>query len=144
MQPDLDDDAHSATEHDAPLPISPIEDAARALTAALRIETGIARVGALPDFAAAAEGKRKAFDRFNRLRAPTYTGPVSTSEREAIRELIAAADESALVLDAVRSTLNDVAKRLSRALGSVADPGTYGRTGRKLRHTLAASVDSTV
>lgn len=141
-----DDDRVVASTQDEPFTpvLSPIEQAARALTAAMRVETSVARTGALPDFAAAADTKLKAFHRFSRLRTPNPTGLVSPTEHDAIRELIAAADESAIVLDAVRCTLNDVARRLSQALGSVADPGTYGRSGRKLRHTLAASVDATV
>ena len=69
--------------------------------------------------------------------------PASAAERAALTELLAMADENALILEAVRMTLADVAGRLRAALGAAADPGTYGGKRRGPRHTRAARLDAT-
>ena len=130
---------------EAQTPAPTLSGAARKLSQALRRETGLARSGALPELAAAAEAKEAAFRLFLAARdARSETAPVEQTERAAVRDLLDAADENALVLEAVRATLDDVAEKLRRALSSAADPGLYGPTGRGPRHTLAAQVDATI
>ena len=65
-----------------------------------------------------------------------------------LRRLLAHADENALILEAVTTTLQDLAGKLRRAAAAVADPGTYtlpGNTARgPARHVLAARVNANV
>jgi hypothetical protein len=53
-----------------------------------------------------------------------------------------AANESALVLEAVKGTLDDFLARLRAAVSSLADPGTYGPAGWRSRHVLAVRLDA--
>jgi hypothetical protein len=121
--------------------------AARRLAASLHRETGLARTGAIADLVDAAEAKRIAFAEFSQVCAARgATGHATAAERDAIRRLLFAADENALILDAVRVTLDDMASKLRAALRSVADPGTYAplqqRARHATRHVLAARVDA--
>jgi len=117
--------------------------AARRLAAELDRETSLARTGAVADLATAAAAKRAAFADFSEICTARGTiGRLTDNERDAVRALLAAADENALVLDAVRTTLDDMAGKLRAALRSVADPGTYGPSSRRTRHVLAAHVDA--
>jgi hypothetical protein len=117
-----------------------------ALCAVLARETALARTGGLAAFAQAVRDKRTALARFvaatEAVRAAA--GAPSEAGRAALRRLRAVADENALVLDAVRTTIDDFAARLRRALTSAADPGTYGPAGRGPRHALAAQVDTRI
>ena len=120
------------------------------LSRALADETALARAGALPALAAAGLAKREAFDAFLQARAALPVPPVSV--RTALQALIAAADENALVLEAVGATLEHTANRLRRILSARADPGIYSPTGpgsRHLkgpgpRHLLAAQLDAKI
>jgi hypothetical protein len=123
---------------------SPRAAAARTLTTALQRETVLARSGTLADLAAAAEAKQAAFRQLN-LSCASDGGapcPPSAAEREAFAGLLAAARENAVVLEAVRVTLDDFAERLRKLMVSVADPGVYSPSGRSARHVLAARINA--
>jgi hypothetical protein len=117
--------------------------AARALAAALRQETALARSGALAALEAAGRDKLARFEQFAAAARGRGVESASAAERAALTELLAMADENALILEAVRMTLADVAGRLRAALGAAADPGTYGDKQRRPRHTRAARLDAT-
>lgn len=116
---------------------------ARRLAAALEHETGLARIGAVVDLVNAGDAKRAAFDAFRQAcAARDQTHAPSDAERESLRQVLTAATENALVLEAVRVTLEDMAGKLRVLLRSVADPGTYGLAPRRSRHVLAAHIDA--
>jgi hypothetical protein len=123
---------------------SPRAAAARTLTTALKRETALARSGALADLAAAADAKQAAFHQLNLACAGDDGAPCprSAPEREAFAGLLAAARENAVVLEAVRVTLDDFADRLRKLMASVADPGVYSPAGRSPRHVLAARINA--
>jgi hypothetical protein len=125
---------------DTPLPLAV---AAGRLAKALQCETELAHAGALPDLAAAADAKRDAFAAFMRSR-DAAPDDVSPRTRTALQDLLAAADENAVVLEAVTTTLEHTARGLRNALSAAADPGTYGPTGPRPRHVLAARLDAKV
>jgi hypothetical protein len=123
--------------------------AARRMAKTLQKETDCARMGTLDDLAEAAEAKRAALQEFTlactaRGRIP----PATAAEHAELRRLQAHADENALILEAVSSTLQDLSGKLRSAAAAVADPGTYtlpGRTPRRSgRHVLAACVNASV
>jgi uncharacterized protein involved in exopolysaccharide biosynthesis len=121
--------------------------AARRMAASLQKETELARLGALGDLATAAEAKKAAFRQFAQTCAERgRTPPASDMERAELRLLLAAADENALILEAVSSTLQDLARRVRAAAATIADPGTYTLPGRPVRrgdrHVLAARVNA--
>ena len=123
--------------------LSPLGQAAKRLCAALERETELAVRGAVTELAEAAEAKRSAFAEFST--ACQTQGPVTASadaDRDALRALLAAADENANVLDAVRSTLERLSESLRAALGATVDPGTYGQVGRRIGHVPAARLDA--
>jgi hypothetical protein len=121
----------------------PLAEAAGRLAATMQHETALAQAGALSDLAAAAEAKQEAFAAFLHSYG-AKEGIRSEPAREALRALIAAADENALVLEAVSTTLEHTARGLRDALGAAADPGTYGPKGKHPRHVLAARLDATI
>ena len=122
---------------------SPLAIAARRLAEAVEQETRVARVGALDDLVSAASAKRTAFAAFSELQGDATTREtLETSDREAIHDLLIAANENSIVLVAVKSTLDDAATRLHALLASVADPGTYSRLGQAARHVPAARIDA--
>jgi hypothetical protein len=122
---------------------SPLALAAQRLTEAVEQETRVARAGALVDLASAAWAKQIAFAAFNELQdSAVVSETLEQSDRDAIHGLLIAANENSLVLEAVKSTLDDVAARLHAILGSVADPGTYSRIGRSARHVPATRFDA--
>ncbi|CAH2605610.1 conserved protein of unknown function (plasmid) [Rhodovastum atsumiense] len=126
--------------NDSPLPLP---QAAARLTRALEQETALAHAGALRELAAAAEAKQAAFAVF--LRSHDATSPdLAPVARAALRELMAAADENAIVLEAVKTTLEHTAGVLRTALSSAADPGIYGPNGQRPRHVLAARLDAQI
>jgi hypothetical protein len=116
-------------------------EAARHLTHVLRREAAAARRAALPDLIALAEEKREA------MAALASAGmPEGPSDHEAVRELLAAAEENAMVLGAVAGLVGAIETRLREELTAATDPGTYApktRLRRPLRHSLAARVDHT-
>jgi hypothetical protein len=117
--------------------------ATRRLRQALQRETALARTGALPELAQASAEKRVQFAAFSFACAGRQPPEqASETEREAVRELLAAADENMLVLEAVRVTLDDFADKVRKSLSSAADPGTYGPTQQRRRHVLAARLDA--
>jgi hypothetical protein len=120
-----------------------LEAAARALAGALRHETALARRGALAALEAAGRDKLARFEQFVTAARGRGPEPASAAERAAFAELLAMADENALILEAVRMTLADIAGRLRAALAAGADPGTYGGKRRGPRHTRAARLDAT-
>ena len=117
--------------------------AARHLLAALQRETSVARLGAVTDLAAAAEAKRAAFADF-KAASVAYDGqpPGLPAEREALRQLLAAAQENAIVLEAVRQAVEDLPRRLRAAVIAVVDPGTYSLRESGIRHVMAARLDA--
>ncbi len=122
-----------------------LAQAARQLADALEAETALARNGALRDLMALAEAKRLAFACFREACATRSPGtPTSESERNALRAVLAAADESALVLDAVQATLGRFLDGVREAASTLADAGTYAPSGRPARHVLAVQIDASV
>ncbi len=122
---------------------SPLALAARRLAEAVEQETRVARAGALGDLVSAASAKRIAFDAFSELQGEVSVGEtLKTSDREAVNALLIAANENSIILEAVKSTLDDAATRLHAILASVADPGTYSRLGQSARHVPAARIDA--
>jgi ferric-dicitrate binding protein FerR (iron transport regulator) len=123
--------------------------AARRMTVSLQKETALASLGALGDLAEAADAKEIAFREFaEACAARGRTPPATDGERNELRRVLAAADENALILEAVSSTLQHLAMKVRAAAATIADPGTYappGRPARRLdRHVLAARVDASV
>lgn len=125
--------------------MSALIEAAARLQAVLWRETEAAGTAALPMLQALMEEKREA------LSGLTLAGPPGNpAERAALRAMMAAAEENALVLGAVTDALDMVRERLRTDLADAANPGTYGPQGspfpgprrKPLRHTLAASLDS--
>ena len=122
---------------------SPLAMAAQRLTEAVEQETRVARAGALVDLASAAWAKQIAFAAFSEVQGELEQAQtLEPSDRDAIHGLLIAANENSIVLEAVKSTLDDVATRLHAILGSVADPGTYSRIGRTVRHVPATRIDA--
>ncbi len=122
---------------------SPLSHAAKRLSAALQRETELATRGAVNELAEAAEAKRAAFAEFSATCQAQGCVPASADvERDALRALLAAADENANVLDAVRSTLERLSEGLRAALEATVDPGTYGPAGRRVGHVPAARLDA--
>ena len=116
---------------------------AKRVLAALRRETAIARLGALPDVAAAAEAKLAALADFKAACEARDPGsPALAAEREVLRQVLAAADENALVLTAVRQAVEDLPRRLRAAVTAAIDPGTYSVYGSRTRHVLAAQISA--
>ena len=96
-----------------------------------------------PEPAEAAEAKRAAFAEFSTA-CQTQGGASASADadRDALRALLAAADENANVLDAVRSTLERLSESLRAALEATVNPGIYGPAGRRLGHVPAARLDA--
>ena len=123
--------------------LSPLGQAAKRLRAALQRETELAMRGAVTELAEAAEAKRAAFIEFSTV--CQTQGSVSSSadsDRDALRALLAAGDENANVLDAVRSTLERLSESLRAALEATVNPGIYGPAGRRIGHVPAARLDA--
>ncbi len=122
---------------------SPLIATAKRVLATLQRETAVARLGALPDFIAAADAKRAALADFRAAcDARDPRAPALAAEREMLRQVIAAANENALVLEAVRQAVEDLPRRLRAAITAAVDPGTYSLRGRGARHVLAARIDA--
>jgi len=96
--------------------------------------------------AAAAEAKREAFAEFQEACAAHPPGtPASEDDLAELRALLAAASESALVLDAVQATLGRFLDGVREAASTLADAGTYApRSGRPARHIVAVHLDASV
>lgn len=109
-------------------------------------ETQLANNGGLNSLSSAVRAKREIWDKFQKLSAKAAADESIPGEadQQALKELIAAANENALILDAVRTTIDDFAGRLKVALTSAADPGLYGPKGKNLRHAMAARFDSKI
>jgi len=121
-----------------------LTEAARRLLAAMQRETAIARVGAVNDLAAAADAKRAAFADFQAATQGFTPGQTDNGKaREALRQLLAAADENAVVLSAVRQAVEDLPRRLRAAVIAAVDPGTYTlHGGSAARHVLPARISA--
>jgi hypothetical protein len=130
--------------------VSALAEAAARLQAVLWRETEAAGTAPLPVLGALMEEKRQALAGLT-LAGPAVGTAASTAERAALRLLMAAAEENALVLGAVADALDMVREKLKTDLSQAANPGVYGPQGspfpgprrRPLRHTLAASLDRT-
>ncbi len=119
--------------------------AARRVHEALQKETMLARMGSVRDLAQAAADKAAAMTDFAAACAARDPGAQPTSaEREALRRVLAAADENALILEAVGVTLKDLLHKVRTAVTTALDPGTYSLVGRNRRHVRAACVDASV
>ncbi len=127
-----------------PHALGELGEAAERLRVVLQAETELARSGGLGEFATAIRDKKAALAAFTEIMARMEFGSLrgSLADRSAVRRLMATADENALVLDAVRSTIDDLAGRLRKALTAMADPGTYGPSGPRPRFAMAARVDT--
>jgi hypothetical protein len=113
------------------------------LTEALREETVLARTGALAQLSRAAIAKQQAFKAFSEAcGARGESDPGDEAEQEALRDLVMAANESALVLEAVKGTLDDFVARLKAAVKSLADSGTYGPNAARCRDVVAVRIDA--
>lgn len=113
------------------------------LTEALRQETMLARTGALAQLRQAALAKQDAFDAFKgACIARDMQASADPEEQEALRKLLVAANESALVLEAVKGTLDDFVAKLKAAVSALADVGTYGPTVSRSRHVQAVRLDA--
>ena len=124
---------------------SVLAEAAHRMAIALIAETALARNGALRSLATAAETKRQAFAEFQEACAAHPPGsPASESDLAELRALLAAAGESALVLDAVQATISRFLDGVRAAAGTLADAGTYIPSGRPARHVLAVHLDASV
>jgi hypothetical protein len=115
----------------------------------LQKETDCARMGSLDELAEAAEAKKGALQEFTLACAARGRIPPATpAESAELRRLLARADENALILEAVSSTLQDLSGKLRSAAAAVNDPGTYTVSGRlprrSGRHVLAACVNASV
>ena len=122
---------------------STLSASARKLIDCLNRETRLARAGALSELEAVAAAKQEAFAEFKEVRLSTSPGEITDrDDLEVLRELMGAANENALVLEAVASTLGDTAKRLHDLLATMADPGTYGRFGAETRHVPAVRINA--
>lgn len=122
---------------------SPVTQAARLLTTSLQRETRHAHAGALLDLAEAAAVKQAAYNAFMQTCDGLEPDAIATAVGfDAMNDLLTAANENALVLEAVTTVLDGAATRLRGLVGGMADPGTYDLHDRPRRHVLAASVDS--
>lgn len=118
-------------------------EATALLTAAMRQETTLARTGALGQIQQAAAAKQAAFAVFQaECAARDARNPGSEAEQAALRDLLAAANESALVLEAVRGVLDDFITRLKAAVSALADSGTYDPKGQRSRHVQAVRLNA--
>jgi len=119
--------------------------AARRMTESLQKETALARMGALRDLASAAAEKEAALRVFTEACGARGHTPAATDrERSELRRVLAAADENAVILEAISSTLRDLAAKVRAAATTALDPGTYTPRGRNTRHVRAACVDASV
>jgi hypothetical protein len=123
--------------------------AARRMAESLQKETALASIGALGDLTDAAEAKKLALLQFSEAcAARRRTPPANEAERAELRRLLAIADENALILEAVSSTLQDLARKIRTAAATLADPGLYAPPGppakRFNRHVMAARVNAQV
>ncbi len=122
---------------------SAITQAARLLTVSMQQETRHAHAGALADLAEAAAAKQAAYTSFMQTCDGLEQDAIATEVGlAAMNDLLTAASENALVLEAVTTVLDGAATRLRSLVGGMADPGTYDLHDRPRRHVLAASVDS--
>lgn len=121
--------------------MSALLQAARALHQVLEQEAAAARQAALPELHRLIAEKRRAVALLAQAGPPQ-----SEAERQALRGMMRAAEENAMVLGAVAGALEAVRDQLRSDLAEAADPGLYGPAGprrQRLRHTLAASFDRT-
>jgi len=120
--------------------------ATRRMAESLQNETTLASLGALGDLAAAAEAKKIALEEFTE--ACASHGPMTAGERVELRRLLAAADENAIILEAVSNTLRDLTKKVRAAAATIADPGTYTLPGcaarQPPRHVMSACINARV
>lgn len=139
--------------------MSALIEAARRLQSVLVRETAAARRASLSDLTALWEEKQDALAALVALEPQAVAMPEEASEdatladpilggaaRAVLREMLAAAEENALVLGAVAGAMEAMQDRLRRDLAAAADPGTYGEAHgprRRLRHSLAATINQT-
>lgn len=143
---DFQEDAGDAEGDMEPLGV--LGKAAERLRLVLEQETALARTGGLGAFADAIREKRAALAAFNDAKTQLQNAedPVlpSDADRAELQRLMTTADENALVLEAVRNAIDDLAGRLRKALTAGSDPGTYGPTDRRPRHAIAARLDTRI
>jgi hypothetical protein len=124
-------------------------EATQRLTNALRNETEIARAGSISDLGAAALAKQSAFGAFLEARsARDRTLPPTDDERAELRRLFSEANENAIILEAVMSTVRNFIGKLRSAVTTISDPGTYNLAPRPRdrvrRHLVAACINARV
>ena len=124
---------------------SPLLQATAALTEAMQQETALARSGNLHALSAAQEAKSLALTQFNRVwatREPEL--PPCPEECAALRDLRLAADDSALVLEAVQATLTQFLTGLRKTVASFADAGVYQAAGQATRHIPSVQLNAAI
>lgn len=143
---DYDDDLPADLAEEPEDALTGLGAAADRLRVALEQETSLARHGGLRDFAEAVRAKRAALADFQRAVTEAEADPdtLGAADGMALRRLLAMTEENALILEAVKNTIDDFSTRLRRALTSAADPGTYGPNGRGPRHAMAAQYDTKI
>lgn len=118
----------------------PLIDAARQMREILLREAAAARRASLADLQALQEDKQEALGILASLAPPQAEDPAL---RAALRAMLAAAEENAMVLASVSGALESVQDRLRSDLAAETNPGTYNvasaRRGRPF--SLAASID---
>lgn len=121
---------------------SAFAEAAEHLTRTLQRETRAAQIGALAELTEASAAKRAAFTEFSSMSPTPEPCETRDEEQDAIRALLLAANENAVVLEGVKAVLDDMSNRLHELLGSVADPGVYQRFGAPAKHVFAARINA--
>jgi hypothetical protein len=126
-----------------------LADATRLLAEALRNETNIAREGSFTDLGTAAAAKQSAFGAFLVARAARdRTLPPTDHERAELRRLLADANENAIILEAVMSTVKNFLGKVRSAVTAISDPGTYNLAPRPKhdarRHLVATCVNARI
>lgn len=118
--------------------------AAKQLVAALQQETDLARTGALSSLASASEVKREAFQSFKEACASGKVNQAGAADGAALRAILQAAEENALVLEAVGATLGQFLNGLRNLVMSMADSGTYDPVRPVKRHVGALHLNAEI
>jgi hypothetical protein len=121
-------------------------EAARRLQSVLMRETAAARRASLSELTEIFDEKEEALAALIAAEPPPGEIPADTV-RSALRDMLAAAEENALVLGAVAGAMEAVQDRLRQDLAATTNPGTYApQAGPRggLRRSLAATINRTV
>lgn len=127
-------------ENPGPGPAQPILEAALQMREILLREAAAARRASLADLQALQEEKQEHLALLATLEPPQAEDPAL---RAALRSMLAAAEENAMVLASVGGALEAVQDRLRSELAAETNAGTYDIAGarRGRPFSLAASID---